>query len=72
MIAFWFLREALMKWAFIPFARRCGIKHKRSVIRFAEQSWMLLYPSESLPVFHVESPETDLRYEQVSSGPSGW
>ncbi|GAA5958078.1 hypothetical protein JCM3765_002801 [Sporobolomyces pararoseus] len=44
-IAFWFLREALMKWAFIPFARRCGIKQKRSVIRFAEQSWMLLYPS---------------------------
>ncbi|GAA5932820.1 uncharacterized protein JCM15063_002214 [Sporobolomyces koalae] len=43
-IAFWFLREALMKWAFIPLARRCGIKQRRSVVRFAEQSWMLLYP----------------------------
>ncbi|GAA5829750.1 hypothetical protein JCM5353_002218 [Sporobolomyces roseus] len=44
-IAFWFLREALMKWAFGPLARRCGIKQKRSVVRFAEQSWMLLYPT---------------------------
>ncbi|GAA6064339.1 hypothetical protein JCM10212_002315 [Sporobolomyces blumeae] len=43
-IAFWFLREALMKYAFGPFARWCGIRSRRSVVRFAEQSWSLLYP----------------------------
>lgn len=37
-----------MKWAFIPFAKRCGIKQRRTIVRFAEQSWMLLYPGEPL------------------------
>ncbi|GAA5894518.1 hypothetical protein JCM5296_005118 [Sporobolomyces johnsonii] len=42
-VAFSFLREALMRWMFGPFARRCGIKERRSVVRFAEQSWSLCY-----------------------------
>lgn len=42
-VLFWFLREASMRWLWEPLARAAGIRDKRSVVRFAEQGWTLLY-----------------------------
>jgi acyl-CoA-dependent ceramide synthase len=44
-ILFWFVREASMRWIWEPLARWAGVKEKRSVVRFAEQGWNLLYYS---------------------------
>lgn len=42
-LAFWFLREASMRWFWAPLARRCGVKEGKAVVRFSEQGWSLLY-----------------------------
>ncbi|GAA5861753.1 hypothetical protein JCM8547_000724 [Rhodosporidiobolus lusitaniae] len=42
-IAFWFLRDALMRWAYEPLAKKLGIRQKKAVVRFAEQAWALTY-----------------------------
>lgn len=34
-----------MRWIWEPLARWAGVKEKRSVVRFAEQGWNLLYYS---------------------------
>ncbi|KAM0756321.1 longevity assurance proteins LAG1/LAC1 [Meredithblackwellia eburnea MCA 4105] len=47
---FWFIREAAMRWAWEPLARYCGIRTKRSIVRFAEQTHALSYALVSCSV----------------------
>ncbi|GAA6003147.1 hypothetical protein JCM10207_001771 [Rhodosporidiobolus poonsookiae] len=49
-IAFGFIRDALMRWMFVPIARLCGIRSKRELARFAEQGWQLCYCSISFSI----------------------
>ncbi|BGP29876.1 Sphingosine N-acyltransferase lag1 [Rhodotorula toruloides] len=42
-IAFCFLREAMMRWVFVPVAKMCGVRSRRALIRFSEQGWSLAY-----------------------------
>jgi len=44
-IIFTGLRAGTMDMVLIPFARRCGMKKRKSCIRFAEQAWLLIYVS---------------------------
>ncbi|KAM0792107.1 hypothetical protein ACM66B_004811 [Microbotryomycetes sp. NB124-2] len=46
-VAFWFLREAMMRWAFQRLAQSCGITNERSVVRFAEQGYAMSYATVS-------------------------
>ena len=41
---FWFAREAAMRWVFNPLGRKVGISKKRSLVRWSEQSWAMLFP----------------------------
>jgi acyl-CoA-dependent ceramide synthase len=42
-IVFTALRAAVMDYALVPMARRCGIYKKKATIRFAEQAWLVVY-----------------------------
>ena len=50
MVSFWIivftgLRVAVMDYLLVPLAQKVGISKKKEKIRFAEQAWILLYPS---------------------------
>jgi len=44
-VVFTGLRCAVMEYVLAPFAAACGINKKKAKIRFAEQAWILLYPT---------------------------
>lgn len=41
-LAFTAIRAAAIEWAFVPFARRSGLK-KKAALRFGEQAWLFSY-----------------------------
>ena len=50
LVSFWIivftgLRVAIMDYLLVPLAQRVGISKKKEKVRFAEQAWILLYPS---------------------------
>ncbi|KAK4052939.1 Sphingosine N-acyltransferase lag1 [Microbotryomycetes sp. JL221] len=70
-VAFWFLREAMMRWAFQTIARFCGIRNHRSVVRFAEQGYAMSYATVSWLVglyIMQTSPYRNLRTRQFWEG----
>lgn len=70
-IAFCFLREAMMRWVFVPVAKACGVRSRRALIRFSEQGWSLAYYSASIRL--VDSPNVLTSVlSQRARGRSGW
>ncbi|GAM82716.1 hypothetical protein ANO11243_007000 [Dothideomycetidae sp. 11243] len=48
-VVFTGLRAATMDYVLMPWARNMGIKKKKHTLRFAEQSWMIIYYSVTWP-----------------------
>ena len=50
LVSFWIivftgLRVTIMDYLLVPLAQRAGISKRKEKIRFAEQAWILIYPS---------------------------
>lgn len=42
-VVFTFLRDATMRYVFMPYAQYGGVKTYKGLVRFAEQAWLMVY-----------------------------
>lgn len=72
-MAFTFLRAAVMTHVLMPLARRWGATSERTVVRFAEQGWICLYYScsWSLGMVSVDHVLREILAKQQWGRPKG-